>query len=479
MMTELSDLTIVILGASGDLTRRLLFPALHRLLADHRLPANTRVVGYAIEDWTTEQFLDHLRAGVDQFGDGVDGAAWASIAAGSTYVRGDLTDASMALLKPLVGGAALFYLALPPALFAPAATVLATAGLADQTSGWRRLIVEKPFGTDVASARALHDNLLGGWQESQILRIDHFLGKDTVQNMLVFRLANRFIEAIWNRANILQVQITASESLGLEGRWRYYDKAGALRDMLQNHLMQLFALAAMEPPSVWEAEVLREHKVEVLRAVRPTDRASAVRGRYTAGTIDGTAVPGYLQEEGVPATSTTETYAALRLWVDNWRWQGVPFLLRSGKRQAGDLTEIALQLQSPPSALFASGGATVAPEPAWIVLRLRPDETIEIDAIAKKAGLGFATESIRLTATDTAVSEGEYSAYEQLLIDAVAGDASLFVRGDEALEAWRIVQPILDAWATGAPLDYPAGSDGPEPPAGFLPEGSSWRAISR
>ena len=469
--------TIVIIGASGDLTRRLLFPALHRLIALGRVSSATRIVGYAMDDWTTAAFVNHLREGVTQFGGGVDETAWEAIAANTTYVSGDLDPTDVAALLPLVSGPALFYLALPPVLFGQAADSLGVNGLAEESGGWRRLVIEKPFGTDLSSAQGLQTRLVGHWREQQLYRIDHFLGKDTVQNLMVFRLANRFVEAVWNVHNIGQVQITAAETVGLEGRWRYYDKAGALRDMLQNHLMQLFAVTAMEPPSVWEPEVLREHKVEVLRSVRSMAAgdvaANAVRGQYAAGTEAGQAVVGYLQEENVAPMSATETYAALRLFVDNWRWQGVPFYLRSGKRMSGNLTEIALELRRAPISLFGeTAGST------WLVLRLRPDETIEIHAIAKRAGLGLTAEPVVLTATDSAAGGAEYSAYEQLLLDALAGDGSLFIRGDEAALAWSIVQPVLDAWTCGLPAPYPAGSDGPPPPDGFFTDGRGWRTVS-
>ncbi len=472
--------TIVIVGATGDLTRRLLFPALHRLLALGRLPIDTRIIGYAIDEMTTDAFIAHLHDGVEQFGGGADAKAWAAISANTTYVSGNVDAAHLATLAPMINGPALFYLALPPALFGPAADALGAAGLADQASGWRRLVIEKPFGTDVTTAAALQAQLSVHWSEQQLFRIDHFLGKDTVQNMLVFRLANRFVEAVWNVHNVTQVQITASETLGLEGRWRYYDNAGALRDMIQNHLMQLFALTAMEPPSVWQPEVLREHKVEVLRAVKTlavdeVDTA-AIRGQYGAGTANATAVVGYVQEENIAATSTTETYAALRLQVDNWRWQGVPFYLRSGKRMSSNVTEIALELRPPPTNLF---DPTHEADTNWIVLRLRPDETIEVHAVAKKAGLGLATEQIVLSATDADAGGAEYSAYEQLLLDAFADDRSLFIRGDEATEAWRIVQPVLDRWAGGGePVVYASGTDGPAAPPGFFVAQHAWRTYT-
>jgi glucose-6-phosphate 1-dehydrogenase len=476
-----SDPAIVILGGSGDLTQRLLFPAIFRLLTTGALPASTRIVGYAIDDWTTEQFVTHLRTGIDQFGGGTDDATWAPIAARVGYHSGDLTPEKLAVLTADIAGPTLFYLALPPAFFGAAATGLGAVGLADEAHGWRRVVVEKPFGTSLTTARALQDELRRHWAEEQINRIDHFLGKETVQNMLVLRLANRFVEAIWNARNIAEVQITAAETLGLEGRWRYYDQAGALRDMLQNHLMQLFCLTALEPLSSWDAEVLREHKVEVLRSVRPIDAddvvRSSVRGQYTAGTHGTDAVPGYLQEEHIPPTSTTETYAALRLMVDNWRWQGVPFHLRSGKRVDADVTEIALRLQEPPTRLFPDGLGS-DDLAGWIILQLRPAEGVIIGATAKEPGIGLKTRTFVLSASEP-TEGGEYSAYEQLVLDAFQGDRSHFIRWDEAELAWGIVQPVLDAWASGgAPATYAAGSAGPDAPDGFFAAGSGWRDLS-
>ena len=448
-----------------------------------RIDAKTRLVGFAMDDWTTESFLANLHDGVANFGDGVDETVWAQISATAAYVKGELDATHLGALTPLVTGPAVFYLALPPPLFGTAATALGEVGLSDETSGWRRLVIEKPFGTSVDTATALQAQLRTHWREEQLFRIDHFLGKDTVQNMLVFRLANRFVEAIWNSANIAQVQITAAETLGLEGRWRYYDKAGALRDMIQNHLMQLFALCAMEPPAVWDGEVLRDHKVELLRAVRsiaPEDvNTSAIRGQYVAGTINNTNVVSYRAEANIAPTSNTETYAAVKLFVDNWRWQGVPFTLRSGKHLGTNITEIALELRDPPMRLFTSAGLEVS-EPNWIVLQLRPNETIQIDAIAKKAGLGLDTERIVLSATDTSAGGADYSAYEQLILDVLMGDPSHFIRGDEAQEAWRIVQPVLDAWtAGGEPLPYAAGTDGPIAPTGFFDHQRGWRTLSQ
>ncbi len=479
-----ADCTFVILGATGDLTRRLLFPAIHRLMANGKVSLKMKFVGYGMETWTSEEFVNHLRDGVEQFGEGVDKAVWTEFTKGAEYLSGDLTPEKLRSLISVVTGPAVFYLALPPALFAQAAASLGALGLANESAGFRRLVIEKPFGTSLETAKQLQAALLVNWSEGQLFRIDHFLGKDTVQNMVVFRFANRFVEAIWNTQNIAQVQITASETLGLEGRWRYYDGAGALRDMLQNHLMQLFALCAMEPPAVWDGEVVRQHRVEVLRAVRPIAESDvtnvAVRGQYTSGVIDGVPVVGYTQEESIAATSATETYAAIQLTVDNWRWQGVPFTLRSGKRLGGNLTEIALELRRPPTQLFsANGPAGTVLESSWIVIRIRPDETIEIHAVAKTAGLGLVTEPIVLNATDVRANVGGYTAYEQLILDVLIGDTSLFIRGDEAEQAWQIVQPVLNGWASGGvPLPYVAGSDGPAAPPSMQSAGHQWRSLT-
>ena len=473
--------TFVILGASGDLTRRLLFPALHRLLSDGHVSRTTNIIGYAIEAWSSDEFIAHLRQGVEEFGGGVDDLVWTEIAANTTFVSGDLDPAHVHALLDHVTGNAVFYLALPPSLFSEAAAAIANVGLADETTGFRRLVIEKPFGTDRATCDALQAGLSLSWKEHQLFRIDHFLGKDSVQNLMVFRMANRFVEAVWDRTSIAQVQITAAEMLGLEGRWRYYDHAGALRDMLQNHLMQLFALCAIEPPTAWAGDTFRNHKVELLTSVRsiaPDDVATcAVRGVYGKSEHDVSRV-GYLEEPNIVSTSTTETYAALRLTVDTPRWEGVPFYLRSGKRLGGALTEIALQLRPAPVAPFGIDASV--DEPLWIVFQLRPNETITIEAIAKKAGLGMSTERIALDATDvSATASADYSSYEQLLLDIFDGDVSHFIRGDEASEAWRIVQPVLDRWAAdGAPSPYPSGSDGPEPPDGFFLDGHSWRKVT-
>lgn len=470
-------MTVVILGATGDLTRRLLFPAIYHLYAEKEW-VPTRIIGYAMEDWTQEKFTSHLEENLRQFVSDFDEKLWNKMKTFVSYQQGDLTPESLKVLVPQVQESAVFYLGLPPQLFPAAGTGLGQAGLNNASEGnWRRLVIEKPFGWDLPSAEALGQALAPWWKENQIFRIDHFLGKGAAQNVLVFRFVNRLVESIWDSAHIAQVQITYAESLGVEGRWRYYDKAGALRDMLQNHLMQLFALMAMEPPIEWDADDLHNHKAEVLRAVRhigPDEVDSyAVAGQYTSGRVGGKYVPGYHDEEGIPKTSGTETFAALKFYVDNWRWHGVPFYLRSGKRIAADYAEIAVQLKPVPAKLFGEGLAD------WLVFRMKPDNAIDLVMWVKKPGLEVDTEQVILTAPYNKAGETDYSAYEQLLLDVMKGDQSAFPRFDEVKEAWRIIDPILKAWTQKAPESYDAGSQGPLGQDRLMDGGHAWRQLGQ
>ena len=472
----IGDVDLVVLGASGDLAGRLLFPALARLVQRRRLEG-LRVWGYAREDWTTSEFLDHLHARMPAE---VRPETWERLASRVNYLSGDLTTETLRPLANGVRGTAIFYLALPPTMFADAAVGLAEAGLADERQGWRRLVVEKPFGTDVPSAVELNERLHERWREEQIFRIDHFLGKETVQNLLVFRFANRFLEPVLTSAHVDHVEITVAETLGLEGRSRYYDGSGALRDMIQNHLFQLFTLTAMEPPGIWDTDVIRDHKLEVLRSVRALDPGggamSAARGQYRAGVVDGEPVPGYREEPDIPADSRTETFAAVRLNVDNWRWKDVPFYLRSGKRLAAPLSEIAIKFRHPPAALFP--GLFVADGPAnWLVFRLGPTEAIDLVALAKRPGFDLAAHPVTLHAPYARSSGAEASAYEQLLLDVMEGDHTPFLRFDAVEAAWEILQPVLDHWKHGEPELYDAGTDGPASQHAILEPGHSWRPI--
>ncbi|RDS84092.1 glucose-6-phosphate dehydrogenase [Dyella psychrodurans] len=471
--------TLVILGASGDLTKRLLMPALYRLHALGLTP-DLRIVGYAMESWSREHFERHIQKALQDFAPDYSASQWNRFRRQLDYVGGELKADQLSALKDRLSPATLFYLALPPPLFGVAATALGEAGVAKSPrNGWRRLVVEKPFGTDLASAEALRTQMHAHWEEEQILRIDHFLGKETTQNLMVFRFANRFIEPIWNAQHIAQVQITYAETLGVEKRAAYYDKAGALRDMLQNHLMQLFSLTAMAPLAEWDAEVLRNHKVEVLRSVVPITAATidshAVRGQYRAGQLGRKKLIGYRSEPGIARGSRTETFAALRLEIDNWRWRGVPFYLRSGKRLASNYSEIAVQFREVPGALPKA----VHAGNNWMIFRIRPVEQMDLLVTAKRPGLELAGRPVVLTAPYASPDHREFSAYEQLLMDAFEGDRTHFLRFDEVEWAWRLLMPVLDAWQSGTPDFYAAGSEGPTSQKRLLDAGHAWRSIAR
>lgn len=470
--------TLVILGASGDLTKRLLMPALYRLHA-LGLTRDLRIVGYAKEGWSREHFERHIQRALKSFAPDYKPAQWNRFRHQLDYVGGELHANDLRALKDKLSPSTLFYLALPPPLFGTAAAALGEAGYANAPrNGWRRLIVEKPFGTDLASAQTLRQTMHAHWQEEQILRIDHFLGKETTQNLMVFRFANRFIEPIWNAQHIAQVQITYAETLGVEKRAAYYDKAGALRDMLQNHLMQLFSLTAMAPLAEWDPEVLRNHKVEVLRSTVPitpaTVEAHAVRGQYRAGQIGRKKVPGYRSEPDIARGSCTETFAALRLEIDNWRWRGVPFYLRSGKRLATNYSEIAVQFREVPGALPKA----VHAGNNWMIFRIRPTEQMDLLVTAKRPGLELAGRPVVLTAPYASPEHREFSAYEQLLTDAIGGDRTHFLRFDEVEWAWKLLMPVLDAWRSGTPDFYAAGSEGPASQQRLLDPGHAWRSIA-
>lgn len=469
--------TLLILGASGDLTRRLLLPALAGLDRRRRL-GSLRIVGYSLESWDDAAFIEHVHGALTEAGAALGSGNWERFADRLAHRHGDLSPAALGQLRSMVHGDAVFYLALPPAAFADAADGLAGAGL-NEGDGARRLVVEKPFGIDLASAEVLNSALHRHWRENQIFRIDHFLGKETVQNLMVVRFANNIFEPLLHSAYVDHVQITVAETLGLEGRYRYYDGIGALRDMLQNHLMQLFCLAAMDPPAVWDADVLRDHKLSVLKATRPLAgvAGSAARGQYTAGRDQDRPVAGYLEEPGVPVGSATETFAALKLTVDSWRWQGVPFYLRSGKRLAADVSEIAFRFREPPTRLFHPTSLARA-EPNWLVFHLNRPEGIDMYLQAKKPGLELEADTARLHA-DYGTTGGEASAYEQLLLDALSGDHTPFLRFDEVEWAWRLLDPVLAAWREGRPCPYPAGSEGPSSQGDILEAGHHWRPLVR
>jgi glucose-6-phosphate 1-dehydrogenase len=471
-----SQPTLVVLGASGDLAARLLFPALLSLEFRERLE-DLKIIGYARQEWTTDQFHENLRAAIDMSGVNVDKKYFERFIERIEFHGGDISVASLRGLKSALDGPAIFYLALPPGVFADAAEKIAQAGLADETAGYRRLVIEKPFGTDLETALQLNEKLHASWREEQIFRIDHFLGKETVQNMLVFRFANRFIEPVLNSNHVDEIQITVAETLGVEGRSRYYDGIGALRDMVQNHLIQMLTFATMEPPALWDAEMLRDHKVEVLKSIHAVDPdADAVRGQYTAGLVDGEPRIGYRAEPGVDPTSHTDTFAAVRLHVDTWRWEGVPVLLRSGKRLAAKAHEVVFRFREPPNRLFRHTPLEHA-EPNWLVFRMSPSEATELVVRTKQPGLELEARESVLRADYAEPTDHEASAYESLLLDVLEGDHTPFLRFDEVEWSWRIVEPVLQAWKRGAPEDYVAGSDGPAGQHRFLGAGHYWRPL--
>jgi glucose-6-phosphate 1-dehydrogenase len=480
--------TMIILGGTGDLTRRKLIPALFHLTCDGLLPAEFHVVGVAREIMTDAAFRELMRAAVTEHGDGApDDGNWASFAARLHYVGGDLDDAATyaaleerlsAIERGSAGGngegrGRLFHLALPPSVYQEVLVHLSASGLAPRRDDpgsrpWVRIIVEKPFGRDLASARALNAAVRAHFAEHQVFRIDHYLGKDTVQNLLVFRFGNSIFEPVWNRDHIARVEITAAEVVGVEHRAGYYEEAGVVRDMFQNHLLQLLALTAMEPPVAFRAEAVRNEKVKVLEAIRPLAAGDvarvAVRGQYGPGTIDGTAVPGYREEPGVAPGSTTPTYAALRLHVDNWRWQGVPFILRSGKRLARRDTEVVIHFRRPPHMVLPHGDGQPV-EGNCLTFQLQPEEGLSLRFQVKVPGVDMRMTSASMDFSYAAgFGAEEHSAYETLLLDAMTGDATLFTRSDAVEASWRVVDPVIAAWEESPPGDfpnYPAGTWGP------------------
>ena len=493
--------TMVICGATGDLTERKLTPALYNLMLGGFLPPEFTVVGFARRDLDPEAFRTHLRESIDEFSRNrpAKESVWDSFAKGIEYHRGDLDDpqAYIELGKRLeridrdrgTAGNRLFYLAVPPKLYPEIVERLGEAGLAGHRrtgggrQGWVRVIVEKPFGYDLASARALNRELREVFDEDQIYRIDHYLGKETVQNLAVFRFGNGIFEPIWNRRYIDSVQITVAETVGVEGRGEFYDQVGALRDIVQIHALQLMATFAMDPPVEFKAQDLRDEKVKVLRAVKPVPLGEVanqtVHGQYVAGWVEGAKVPSYREEAEVARDSETATYVALKLAIDSWRWAGVPFYIRTGKALATRVTEIAVQFKRAPLALFARAGNPII-EPNVLAMRIQPDEGILLRFGAKVPGQGLQIRTVNMDfryGSSFAVDSPD--AYETLLLDAMIGDPSLFTRDDEVERAWEILDNILTAWAAGdgGPLHfYDAGTWGP-PAADELMErdGREWR----
>jgi glucose-6-phosphate 1-dehydrogenase len=479
---------MVIFGVSGDLTSRKLMPSLYDLAVRTPLPPGFSIVGISRRDWTDEEFREEMQAAVRENATApVTDDAWDSFARGLFYVKGNFDDPdTYTVLKKRLetvdeergaNGNRLYYLATPPSFYEHIVGNLGAANLVQRqeiysnpTEGWTRIVVEKPFGHDLDTARHLNAALNAVFAEPQVYRIDHYLGKETVQNVLAFRFANILFEPVWNRHYVDQVQITVAESLGVENRATYYEEAGALRDMVQSHMLQLLSVVAMEPPAFFNGDALRDEKVKVLRSVVPPagDRvaSSVVRGQYTPGFIAGSEVPGYREEEGVRSDSRTETFVALKLEIDNWRWNGVPFYLRTGKRLPRRVTEIAIQFKSVPHLMFKLTDGLGLP-PNVLTLRIQPDEGITLRVAAKVPGAGTKLQPVRMD-FDYGASFGQAGpdAYVRLLLDAMLGDPTLFARDDEIDTAWSLMQGILDGWANAPstiPLPtYEAGTWGPE-----------------
>jgi glucose-6-phosphate 1-dehydrogenase len=487
---------LVIFGASGDLTQRKLVPGLYSLAHDGLLPSGQTIIGFARAAVTDEEFRATMKEACNQHARTrpVDEAVWESFSRGLFYVQGEFGDPSAydRLRERMVefdasrgtGQRRIYYLAVPPAFFSTIAETLGSKGMVnDPESGgpYTRVIVEKPFGHDLASARELNRVAVSTFRERQVFRIDHYLGKETVQNLLVLRFANGIFEPFWNRQYIDHVQLTVAESIGVEKRGNYFDSAGITRDIVQNHLLQLVSLVAMEPPVAFEANAVRDEKVKVLRALRPLSPTEAVRGQYTAGSVLGEPALAYRAEEKVDPQSTRETYAALKIFVDNWRWADVPFYLRTGKRLPRRVTEIAIEFKKVPHLMFQSvpGAERFDVSPNVLSIRIQPDEGIALRFAAKVPG---ATTQLRTVRMDflygASFGEAGPDAYERLLLDAMLGDLTLFARWDEVEEAWTLMQPILDGWANGISpvVPYEAGTWGPEEADELLErDGRQWR----
>jgi len=489
---------VVLFGGTGDLSARKVVPALYQLWRTNLLPHEFVVLALGRREMDDEDYRTEVRAALERFSrvQPLDEAVTAAFIERILYQRLDFDDAGAfdALATRLTGideehatgGNRLFYLATQPSAFSEIVAQLGRVGLDHEThgGGWRRVVIEKPFGHDLESARRLNRDVGKVFRESQIYRIDHYLGKETVRNLLVFRFGNGIFEPIWNRRHIDHIQITVAESIGVEGRGAFYEETGASRDFLQNHLLQLLSLVAMEPPATFEANALRDEKVKVLRALQDVTpeivRHDVVRGQYGPGWVGGAPVPGYREEPKVDPQSETETFVAAKLGIDDWRWSGVPFYVRVGKRLPKRSTEIAIQFKEVPHRLFVDSSSD--PEPNLLAIRIQPDEGIMLRFGAKIPGLGIDVRSVTMDFTyGSAFAVDSPDAYETLILDALLGDASLFTRADEVETAWAIVDPIISVWADDGPPEFPnyeAGSWGPAAADDLLArDGRRWRRI--
>ncbi len=491
---------VVIFGASGDLTRRKLMPALFSLAQQGLLPPETAIVGVARTRWSADEFRDRMHEGVTTLGHHeVDPDVWSGFARRLSYISGSFTDeqAFVELRETLreldesrgTRGNRLFYLATAPEFFPEIAERLGGVGLAaegevvDGASSFARVVIEKPFGEDLASARELNQRVSAVFHESQVYRIDHYLGKETVQNLLVLRFGNAIFEPIWNRRYVDHVQITVAEDLGVGTRGGYYDQSGALRDIVQNHVMQVLSIVAMEPPARFESREVRDEKVKVLRAIPAIDRRDlpvhAVRGQYGPGWVAGDRVAGYREEEGVDPRSNTDTFVAMKLRVDNWRWSGTPFYVRTGKRLPRRATEVSIHFRPVPHLPFPT--TVDAIQPNLLVLKVQPDEGASLKFVAKTPGPQVELRGVSMDfAYGNSFLRASPEAYERLLLDCLLGDSTLFARWDEVERAWEIMDPVIEAWSgTEGPFpNYEAGSWGPLAAHEMLArDGREWRRL--
>jgi glucose-6-phosphate 1-dehydrogenase len=484
--------SFVIFGASGDLTRRLLAPAIAHLSRDGAISPDFAIIGLARKPYEDQEFRKYLEGGAKEFTPPAQGRP-GDLPATVQYIPGDFSDPALyEKLKAALEGIEsnrrssrnrIFYLATPPEADPTIVKHLGDSGLARPEKGWARVVVEKPFGHDLDSGCRLNAELLTVFAERQIYRIDHYLGKETVQNIFVLRFANGIFEPLWNNRYVDHVQIAVAESVGVEHRAGYYEQAGVVRDMFQNHLLQLLCLTAMEPPVAFEADAVRAEKVKVLQSIRPFRDEDvgdwAVRGQYGPGVVGGKTVPGYRSEERVKPDTGTATYAAVRFAIDNWRWAGVPFYVRSGKRLAERVSEIAIEFKRVPHPLFSSAAGTLNPN--VLRLRIQPNEGVSLKFDAKIPGTRLQVQSVYMDFPYSKLGAPIQGGYERLLLDVTHGDQTLFTRGDEVEHAWRVVMPILNAWQKESPGDFPnyaAGTWGPEAADKFLErEGRRWRTL--